>query len=310
MKTPLSIETWRRDAQAQLIEVGIEHEEALLEVKVLLEVIGEVSRTRQITDPSQALSADTLARLNRSLNRRVTREPLSHIIEEWEFWGLPFIVNAEVLTPRPDTEVLVEEALKLLPTLPRGASLGRGEVNDETPYTMIDVGAGTGCVGLSIASEVPHCAVTLLELSPQALSICQRNTDLLQSIGALKGSVRCALSDLLSAWPLKTSDPSPSLIVSNPPYIPRVDLSALMPEVRDYEPHLALIGGGVDGLNLISRLIDEAWACLPSGGALLLEVGYDQTQRVERALERVGFHSVWTRTDYAGNPRVVGGRRP
>jgi len=83
-----------------------------------------------------------------------------------------------------------------------------------------------------------------------------------------------------------------------------------MPEVRDYEPHLALVGGGEDGLALISRLIEEAWGCLPSGGALLLEVGYDQTQRVERALERAGFHSVWTRADYAGHPRVVGGRRP
>lgn len=218
--------------------------------------------------------------------RHLAGEPVAYLIGEWEFYGLPLDISSDVLIPRPDTEVLVDQAL------PYVQSLGNCRV--------LDLCAGSGCIGLALASQAPQAHVVLGEFSDGALRICRQNT----RRNALTGRVIPMTVNALER-------PDRALgefhcIVSNPPYIPHGDIPGLDHSVKDYEPHLAL-DGGEDGLDFY-RAISEKWkAALAPGGRLYFEVGIGQADAVLRIMRAQGFGDIQVVKDHNDIPRVVFG---
>ena len=173
------------------------------------------------------------------------------------------------------------------------------------------MGCGSGCIGLSLAHEIPNAHITLIDISTAALQVAQYNKDALQSMNKLQGEITIVEGDLLSTYTNIHSNETRvrqvDLLVSNPPYIRPADMQHLMPEVKLYEPHLALQGEAQDGLGHVRDLVKQATCVLKIGAALMLEVGWDQTQQTLKILEQSGFKKCWIRKDYAGHPRVVAG---
>ena len=225
------------------------------------------------------------------MDQHLTGEPVAYIISEWEFYGLSLDITPGVLIPRPDTEVLVKQAIRFLRTL------------DKKRNRVLDLCSGSGCVGLAVASQVPWSRVVLGDLSEAALKICHRNT--LRNV--LNGQVVSLRMDARER-------PDPVLgqfacVVCNPPYIPTGDFAALDPSVRDYEPRLAL-DGGADGLDFF-RAVSDLWReAVAPGGRLFFEVGIGQAEAVRAILEANGFEDIQTEPDLNGIPRVVSGAMP
>jgi len=263
-----------------LREKGVE--EGRLDAELLLSDALGLDRVGLYLNYDRPLTAAELALFRKGVSRRARREPLQYILGRVEFWSLPFVVNPAVLIPRPDTEILVEEALKR-------ASAGAA---------ILDVGTGSGAIAVALAHELPEAAVEGVDISPEALEVASENA----RRNGVDGRVRFRKTDL-GSLPEGPFD----LIVSNPPYIPGGELVALMPEVRDFEPRLALDGGG-DGLDCYRLLAHQAPSRLRSGGWLLLETGVGQASAVQKLLAEAGLLDVFSRNDYAGIPRVVGGK--
>ena len=218
--------------------------------------------------------------------RHLQGEPVAYLIGEWEFYGLPLDISESVLIPRPDTEVLTREAIEYVRTL-------------QEPR-ILDLCAGSGCIGLAVASQCQTARVVLGEKDEGALRICRQNI----RRNGLSGQVLALQLDALER-------PSTQLgefdcIVSNPPYIPTADIATLDTSVRDYEPHLAL-DGGEDGLDFY-RIICEKWRnSLIVGGRLYFEVGIGQVDAVLRIMRSVGFGDIEIVPDLNGIPRVIYG---
>jgi release factor glutamine methyltransferase len=222
-----------------------------------------------------------------AVERRRRREPLQHILGWEEFRGLRLRVTPDVLVPRPETEVLVEVALAL--------PLAGG------PCRVVDVGTGSGCVACAIARERPGARVLALDRCPRALAVARANVEALR----LADRVRLLCADLLDPVVSRGVD----LVVANPPYLPAGALPSLPPEVRDWEPRLAL-DGGPDGLAVIRRLVAGAGRVLRPGGALALETaGGEQAHAVARLVAQTGFDDVAVAADLAGVDRIVTARR-
>lgn len=194
------------------------------------------------------------------LDRRARREPVSSILGQREFWGLRFEVDAAVLTPRPETELLVEETLRIAR---RKGGLRR----------IIDAGTGSGCVGIALATELPSARIVATDISTAALAVARRNAAR-HHVGERMAWVRTSWLDGLSC--------AADVIVANPPYVRDDDLERLPPEVRGFDPRLAL-AGGADGLDAVRTLLHAAECCLPAGGHLVMEVGADQMAAVRAA---------------------------
>lgn len=229
------------------------------------------------------LEAAELAAYRERVRRRAAREPLAYILGRTEFWSLPFKVTPEVLIPRADTELLVEEALKRLSGAAR----------------VLDVGTGSGALAIALAHERPECAVTAIDVSAAALAVAAENArsnGVAERIGFMAADLA-----MLPEGPFE-------LIVSNPPYIPREDLAGLMPEVRDFEPRLAL-DGGIDGLTAYRAITGQTDAVLALGGWLLVEVGIGQAGEVQALFAAAGLTELFIARDLSGIERVVGGRR-
>ena len=225
--------------------------------------------------------------VRRLAERHLAGEPVAYLIGEWEFYGLPLDISESVLIPRPDTEVLVDRALAYLKTVaePR----------------VLDLCAGSGCIGLALAKNAPESHVVLGELDEGALRICRQNirrNDLTGRVVSLQLDAREKPPAHLGEF---------DCIVSNPPYIPTADIEALDPSVRDHEPHLAL-DGGADGLDFY-RVIADKWrdALLPNG-LMAFEVGIGQADEVLRIMRANGFGDIQIVKDLHGIPRVVYGR--
>ena len=213
-------------------------------------------------------------------------EPLAYLIGEWEFYGLPLDISEQVLIPRSDTEVLAGEAIRWLQT--------------QQDARVLDLCAGSGCVGLAVASQVHACRVVLGEKSEAALRICRQN---IRRSGLL-GRVTPMPADALEPPTRQLGEFD--CIVCNPPYIPTQDIETLDVSVRDYEPHMAL-DGGEDGLEFY-RAISENWReALHPGARLYFEVGIGQADSVLRIMRRQGFGELEIVPDTAGIPRVVYG---
>ena len=224
------------------------------------------------------------------LRRRLAGEPVAYLVGEWEFYGLPMEVSPEVLIPRMDTEVLAEQAIL------RARAAGEGA-------RVLDLCAGSGCVGLAVAANVPGCRAVLADVSEGALRICKQNV----RRNDLNARVTCIQADAREVPPPALWDFD--VIASNPPYIPSWEIEGLDPSVRDYEPRLAL-DGGADGLDFY-RLIARNWkSALRLGGTLLFEVGMGQDTQVAAILAQEGYQDICTYPDTQGIQRVVGGVVP
>ena len=232
-------------------------------------------------DTDTCLDQDMLARFQALCNRRLLREPLQYILGETSFCGFTFHVDSRVLIPRPETELLCEWALELVPA-------GR-------PVRVLDLCTGSGCLGVSLKLLRPGAVVTASDLSPDALDVAGLNA------ARLHADVRFLQGDLFGA----VADEVFDLIVSNPPYIPSSDCRTLQPEVMR-EPSSAL-DGGADGLDFYRRICREAPSHLAAGGALLMELGDGEADRVASVLRESGFRSVEIRNDYQSLPRMIGG---
>lgn len=273
------------DARRALKAAGVE--QAQLEARELLCRASGKTREDLLRDLPLYAPDGVTARFQGLMARRMAGEPVAYLIGEWEFYGLTLDVCRDVLIPRPDTETLVERGILFLRDLPEGAR-------------VLDLCAGSGCVGLAIADNCPGAHVILAEWSDDALRICRQNI------------LRCALSQQASAAQVDALEPPPrllrdfDLILCNPPYIPTMEVAHLDPSVRDYEPRLAL-DGGEDGLKFY-RAVAKKWKCaLAPGGKLIFEVGYNQAPAVKRILEQNGYQDIRTTMDPGMHWRVVEG---
>ena len=270
-----------------------------LDSELLLAYVLGVNRAAILAHPNQRLTPKALTRFRDLVNRRARREPLAYIVGHREFHGLDLCLNPHVLIPRPETELLVEHALKL----------ARGLASHPR---IVDVGAGSGAIAVTLAVHLPQARVYALDASPEALAIVAENAER----HGVSDRVRCLQGDLLE--PLARIEPAPNgattepswagqadLITANLPYVTTDEWGALAPEIREYEPRAAL-DGGPDGLNLIRRLLATAGPFLRSGGSLLLEIGASQGEAVT-ALAQASLAPAETNLyrDYAGLDRLV-----
>jgi len=236
-----------------------------LDAQVLLGHLLGWARARVLAHPEVDLSPSQQEGYRRLVGRRAAREPLAYLIERRGFWGMDLWVRPGVLVPRPETELLVERTLAW--ALERGGPDWAG--------TVVDVGTGSGAVVVALARELPGACFWATEASGEALAVAREN---LRRHG-VADRVTLAQGDLLEpvAGPV-------DCIVSNPPYIPSEELDRLAPEISRYEPRAAL-DGGPDGLAVYRRLVPQAVRTLDDGGALLLEIGYDQAEAVTEILK-------------------------
>ena len=244
------------------------------------------TREELLRDSRLYVTPEVEARVRALVQRHLDGEPTAYLIGEWEFYGLPLDISRDVLIPRPDTEVLAGLAIDFVKT--QGAC------------RVLDLCAGSGCIGLAVASQCPESRVVLGELSEGALRICRQNI----RRNGLSGRVVPMQMDALAPPPAQLGEFR--CLVSNPPYIPAGDIPGLDPSVRDYEPHMAL-DGGADGLDFYRNLAREWKNALTVGGKIFLEVGIGQADDVLRLLRAQGFGDLEITKDLNGIPRVVHG---
>lgn len=233
----------------------------------------------------EPLGAAGAEALRQAAERRLAGEPVARILGAWEFWGLLFALGPETLVPRPDTESVVETALRLLP-------------ERERPLRLIDLGTGTGCILVALLHERPGAVGIGLDRSAAALAIARRN--------AAANGVADRAAFLCGSW-LDALEGPFDLIVSNPPYIAAPVIATLEPEVRLHDPQAALDGGadGLDAYRAILADVARRPGLLSAQGALVLEIGYDQANALTRLAQEAGFEDIGFGRDLAGNDRVV-----
>lgn len=258
----------------------------VLDARLLVEAAAGVARLDIVTDPYRIVPPEALRRLNALTERREAREPLAYILGAREFWSLKLAVSPAVLTPRPETETLVDAALAALAP--------------DAPAAVLDLGTGSGAILLSVLHERPAASGVGVDISEAALAIARANAAAL----GLDARARFRAGD----WGAGLDGPF-DLVLSNPPYIPTADIDGLEPEVARHEPRLAL-DGGPNGLDAYRRLAPDLVRLLKPGGRFALEVGRGQAGPVLAILRAAGLEPEVVRADLAGVGRVVAGRRP
>jgi release factor glutamine methyltransferase len=286
----VSAATTRAEALVWLAEAfdraGVE--EPRREARLALCAAGDLSAAQLIAAPETTLGQPAATRVADLAARRAAGEPLSKIAGRREFWGLTLIVSPDVLDPRPETETLVEAALKLIGARRRER------------LSILDLGVGSGAILCALLTECPAAQGLGVDASPAAVAIARRN---IEACGlAKRAEIR------LGSWTERVKGPF-DLIVSNPPYIPSDDIDGLAREVRDFDPRLAL-DGGFDGLDAYRAILPASVALLAPVGRLIVEVGAGQGGDVLGLAARLGFVHAETRRDLVGVERVVIGERP
>lgn len=314
------------ELRERLSGAGIE--EAVAESYLFLEWICGIDKAGFFADPDAGVPADKVRRLWEMVDKRTMRVPLQYLMESCEFMGCPFYVDERVLIPRQDTECLVELALEKLSQQISQKSVEDVEsiftqkqqfiiedqnlVADNTNsaignqriaaarknLTVLDLCTGSGCIGLSVKKYFPQAEVTLADLSGDALDVARYNA------GALGLDVRFVQGDLFENIAGRFY-----MILSNPPYIASDEIEVLMPEVREYEPRMAL-DGEADGLAFYRRIVREAGDYLYPGGWLMFEIGMDQGESLRELLGEAGYIDIEIRKDLAGLDRMALGRMP
>lgn len=277
------LQAWQT-AKARLEAAGLAG--PVIDARLLVEAAADATRADIVGDPYRALTPAQQQTLEGYLARREHREPVSHILGRKGFWKIMLQVTPDVLTPRPDTETLVEFVLRDFP--------------EHAPWSVLDLGVGSGAILLSILAERPAAKGLGVDISEEALAVARDNAASLGLAG------RTAL--LRGDWTDGLGEETFDVVVSNPPYIATHVIETLEPEVRDHEPRLAL-EGGVDGLDHYRRLAPEILRVLKPGGRFAVEIGYDQKAAVEALFREAGADGVQTIRDLADRDRVVAGMK-
>jgi release factor glutamine methyltransferase len=267
-------------ARRQLEAAGINPDAAALDAEVLARHVLGWDRAQLLSRNRDAAPAAFSERYQPLVDRRARREPVALITGSREFWGRDFVVTPDTLVPRPETEFIVEEALRRLP---------------ERPSTVIDVGTGTGCLAVTLAAERPQDVVVATDISHQALLVARRNAER-HHVDERLTLIR---TDLVSGLQMKAD-----LVVSNPPYVPDIDVTRLPADVGRYEPATALFGGP-DGLSVIERLLATLTPLLAPQAAFIVEFGYGQEDHVCAAAAQAGWQVVAVKSDLQGIPRTA-----
>jgi release factor glutamine methyltransferase len=275
------VSAWTR-AKRRLAAAGIEG--PVIDARLLVEAAAGANRAEIIADPHRALTPAQTGVLDGYLARREGREPIGHILGVKGFWKIMLRVTPDVLTPRPDTETLLDV---VLPAVPSDARL-----------SVLDLGVGSGAILLAILAERPRATGLGVDISEEALAVARENA---ANLG-LAGQVALLRGD----WTAGLADESFDLVVSNPPYVASGELATLEPEVRDHEPRLAL-DGGPDGLAAYRELAPQILRVLRPGGAFAVEIGSSQRAAVEALFLRAGAVNSRTTPDLAGRDRIVSG---
>lgn len=276
------LEAWS-GAQKRLKAAGVDSPS--IDARLLLEAAAGVSRMDVISDPYRQLTAEQVERFDSYLERRSRREPVSRILGRKGFWKLLLQVGPEVLTPRPETERVVDIALEAFP-------------EERASFAMLDLGVGSGAILLSVLAERPAAKGLGVDLSEAALAIARDNA---ANLG-LAGRATFLRTD----WTQGLPDEGFDLVTSNPPYIPTGDIDGLEPEVAVHEPRLAL-DGGPDGLFAYRALAPEILRVLKPSGRFAVEIGWDQGAAVKALFEQAGAQDLRVVRDLSDRDRVVAG---
>jgi len=267
-------------ATARLAQAGVES--ARLEAELLLaKACDDCARALLYAELDRELNEEQIAAFDANVARRVRREPLAYVLGEWGFRRLTLKTDRRALIPRPETEIVVERALDHIREL-------------EEPR-VLDVGTGTGAIALAIADEAPAARITAMDVSPDALALARENLELT----GVNGRVRLVEHDLTSGL----GDGDFDLVVSNPPYVEPEELATLQPEVRNWEPHVALLANGAT-----ESVAGAATQALRPGGWLVLETAACSGERIKGVLDQLGYDRVTITPDLAGRDRVVEGK--
>ena len=258
-----------------------------IDAEVLLANVLKSKRIDLYLHYDKPLTDEELRRYKKLIKRRIKHEPVAYILGLKEFWSLCFNVSKDVLIPRPETECVVETALKIA-----------GDYSPD-PLRILEIGTGSGAIMIALASEIPSNTFVATDLSVNAIDVAKRNERAL-----LSGK---RINWIVGDWfePFKNNDVDFDLIISNPPYICKDIIEELQPEIFLFEPIFAL-DGGVDGLGCYRKIIPEAAQRLSPGGYLILEIGFDQKESVENIARDYGcFSSISFKKDYSGHDRVA-----
>ncbi len=273
--------------QARLIDAGIPPEAARIDAEVLARHLLGWDRATYVSERHRPVDRAFDTRYAALITRRVGREPVAHLVGYREFWGLELAVTPDVLIPRPETELVVETALRLRSTRP-------GD------FLLADVGTGSGCLAIALATEFPAAGVIATDMSAAALDVAQAN------------AARHGVADRITWYRGRDLAGAPrpvDLIVSNPPYVPAAAIDALAPEVRDHEPRIAL-NGGPDGTVALRAVIADADGALAPDGDLIVEFGSDQESAFREIVAGTGLRVTRVVRDLQGLARVgVAARR-
>jgi len=276
-------------ASAVLIlkDAGLENPN--LDAEVLLAFCMKEMRSGFLAHPERVVPVHMREIFASLLEKRMKGEPVAYLTGEKEFWSLSFKVDRRVLIPRPDTEIIIEEALRFV-----AENFGRG-----IRLSILEIGTGSGAISVALASELPCADITATDISKEALELASLNI----AVHNVGQKVRLKNGSLFENVTGKFD-----LIVSNPPYISEAEYAGLSREVRDYEPVKALVSGP-DGTECHESIIAGARDFLNPGGALFLEIGALQKQKIEEILKKEGYNRIAFRKDYAGLFRVAEARR-
>jgi len=252
----------------------------VLDSELILSDILKLQKEKLITNSDQSVSEKVINNFNKLILRRTKKEPIAYILNKREFWSKDFFVNQNTLIPRPETELLCEQLIKIF----KGKSIN-----------FLDIGTGTGCILLTILSEISEAKGIGLDISKKAIDVARRNSKNLNLTSRAKFFTR----SLEEIYGYKFD-----LVVSNPPYIKSIDLKNLQEDVRKFEPKIAL-DGGKEGLDVIKKVIYKSKTILKKLGLLALEIGHGQHYKVSQILKKQGFKEELLIRDYRNNVRCI-----
>lgn len=276
----MTLEAYQAALSSQLQQAGIE--QPSLEARLLVQHALGMDHTAWVREAAKPLDEATRQQIEPWLARRLMREPMSQILGYRDFWKDRFCVSDAVLSPRGDSEALMELVLNLYP-------------NKQAPLRLLELGVGSGCLILSLLGEYPNATADAVDRSEAALAVASHNARMLQRNTRLR---------LICADWMQTLQTRYDMIISNPPYITAAELVLLEPEVRDYEPRMALCGGD-DGLQAYRQILQQAPSRLAPGGHLVLELGAGQHHEVMQIAAQHGFAEVARQQDMAGIDRAL-----
>ena len=269
-------------AKREIANAGVSN--SGLDARVLLAHTLSFSNEQIIFNPDFELSKKQQDDFLQAVARRVNREPVSHIIGKKEFFGRDFFVNSDVLDPRPDSEILIETILKNFS-------------KKNPPQKILEIGVGSGCLIITLLLHYSQAAGTGLDISQKALEICKKNAHIHEVLTGLD----LRKSDVFSVL---NEDEKFDLLISNPPYIPSLDILQLEPEVRIHEP-LSALDGGIDGLDFYRRIAADSKKFLTKNGEIFLEIGQAQEEKINEIFSKSGFKLMAATPDLSGIIRVL-----